>query len=104
MTGMNLVHKQFLITVISVCAVAVGCSNSIVLDNEQQAGIIHEERFSTQSSEIEALYTESTQADELEILEQQGTVALSQMHTISSSTVLRFILYLVSSKLIATAP
>ena len=34
----------------------------------------------------------------------QGAVALSQMHTISSSTVLRFILYLVSLKLIATAP
>ena len=33
-----------------------------------------------------------------------GAVALSQMHTISSSTVLRFILYLVSLKLIATAP
>lgn len=71
MTGMNLMHKQFLITVISVCVVTVGCSNSIVLDNKQQTGIIYEERFSTQSSEDEVLYTESTQADELEELEQQ---------------------------------
>ena len=31
-------------------------------------------------------------------------VAISQMHTILSSTVLRFILYLVSLKLIATDP
>lgn len=70
MTGMNLMHKQFLIIVILVCVVTVGCSNSIVLDNEQQIGIVYEERFSTQSSEDEVLYTESTQADELEKLEQ----------------------------------